>query len=95
MSALKLRFGAELEIVTGSKQNSHLEWYLTARELSKELTNIGIKNHVNENHDKGVEDYSEWSIIQEVTITNQMMQNKCMAFPSDFQWDHPYKMFIC
>ena len=78
-SALKLRFGAELEVVTGSKANSHMEWHLTAQELSKELTNIGVKNHVNKDHNKDAEDYTEWSLIQEVTITNQMMQNKCMA----------------
>lgn len=75
-SALKLRFGAELEVVTGSKANSHMEWHLTAQELSKELTNIGVKNHVNKDHNKDAEDYTEWSLIQEVTITNQMMQNK-------------------
>ena len=78
-SALKLRFGAELEVVTGSKANSHMEWHLTAQELSKELTNIGVKNHVNKDHNKDAEDYTEWSLIQEVTITNQMMQNKCMT----------------
>ena len=62
-----LRFGAELEVLTGSKAN----------ELSKELSGAQVKNHVNSDHNKDAEDYSEWSIIQEVTITNQMMQNKC------------------
>ncbi|RYO17544.1 hypothetical protein AA0111_g11040 [Alternaria arborescens] len=61
-----LRFGAELEVLTGSKAN----------ELSKELSGAQVKNHVNSDHNKDAEDYSEWSIIQEVTITNQMMQNK-------------------
>ncbi|ORX92743.1 putative amidoligase enzyme-domain-containing protein [Clohesyomyces aquaticus] len=75
-TALKLRFGAELEVVTGSKANEHMEWHLSARELSKELNDVGVKNHVNEDHSKDAEDYREWSIIQEVTITNQMMQNK-------------------
>lgn len=64
-----------------------MEWHLTARELSKELTNIGVKNHVNEDHNKDAEDYSEWSLIQEVTITNQMMQNKCMAY-ANFRLGH-------
>jgi hypothetical protein len=72
-----LRFGAELEVLTGSKANEHMEWYLTANELSKELSGAQVKNHVNSDHNKDAEDYSEWSIIQEVTITNQMMQNKC------------------
>ena len=76
-------------LVTGAKfvtnqtnyiTDSHMEWHLTARELSKELTNIDVKNHVNEDHNKDAEDYSEWSLIQEATITNQMMQNKCMAY---------------
>ncbi|RYN24450.1 hypothetical protein AA0113_g10108 [Alternaria arborescens] len=71
-----LRFGAELEVLTGSKANEHMEWYLTANELSKELSGAQVKNHVNSDHNKDAEDYSEWSIIQEVTITNQMMQNK-------------------
>ncbi|KAF7447220.1 hypothetical protein A1F99_086670 [Pyrenophora tritici-repentis] len=33
-----LRFGAELEVLTGSRANEHMEWYLTANELSKEQT---------------------------------------------------------
>ncbi|EMD85886.1 hypothetical protein COCC4DRAFT_155019 [Bipolaris maydis ATCC 48331] len=73
---IALRFGAELEVVTGSRANAHMEWYLTANELSKELRSVQVKNHVNTDHNKDAEDYSEWSIIQEVTITNQMMQNK-------------------
>jgi hypothetical protein len=72
-----LRFGAELEVLTGSRANSHMEWYLTANELSQELMSAQVKNHVTSDHNKDAEDYSEWSIIQEVTITNQMMQNKC------------------
>ncbi|KAI1522055.1 Amidoligase-2 domain containing protein [Pyrenophora tritici-repentis] len=84
-----LRFGAELEVLTGSRANEHMEWYLTANELrinhvnrlivaesGKELGSVQVKNHVNSDHNKDAEDYSEWSIIQEVTITNQMMQNK-------------------
>jgi hypothetical protein len=72
-----LRFGAELEVLTGSRANEYMEWYLTANELSKELGSVQVKNHVNSDHNKDAETYSEWSIIQEVTITNQMMQNKC------------------
>jgi hypothetical protein len=32
-----LRFGAELKVLTGSRANKHMEWYLTANKLSKEL----------------------------------------------------------
>ena len=63
--------------MTGSRADAHMEWYLTANELSEELGRAQVQNHVNSDHNKDVEDYSEWSIIQEVTITNQMMQNKC------------------
>jgi hypothetical protein len=74
---LKLRFGAELEVVTGSREKSHMEWYDVAGALSKELNASGLKNHVNMEHkDKG-ESYKEWSLIQEVTIENKMMQNRC------------------
>jgi hypothetical protein len=76
---IALRFGAELEVLTGSRANEHMEWYLTANELSKELGSVQVKNHVNSDHSKDGEDYSEWSIVQEVTITNQMMQNKCKS----------------
>lgn len=69
---LRLRFGAELEVLTGSKANEHMEWYLTANELSREVRSVQV-NHVNSDHNKDAEDYSEWSVIQEVTITNQMM----------------------
>jgi hypothetical protein len=75
--ALKFRFGAEIEVLTGSKANEHMEWYLTANELSEELTSIQLKNHVNYDHNKAAEDYTEWSLQQEVTIPNQMMQNRC------------------
>lgn len=58
-----LRFGAELEVLTGSRANAHMEWYLTANELSQELTRAHVQNHVNVDHNKNVENYSEWSII--------------------------------
>jgi len=77
MSAVQLRFGVEIEVLTGSKASSHMEWALTARELGKELKDIGIPNHVIEDHRKDHDDFTEWSVQQEVTIPNQMMQNKC------------------
>ncbi len=74
---IKLRFGAELEVVTGSRTKSHMEWYAVAAALSQELGAVGIKNHVNADHKSAGESYAEWSLIQEVTITNKMMQNRC------------------
>jgi hypothetical protein len=74
-----LRFGAELEVLTGSQSQHHMEWYLTAGEISRELGQWQVKNHVNSDHNKDAEDYTEWSIIQEVTIPNQMMANKCKS----------------
>jgi hypothetical protein len=50
-----LRFGAELEVLTGSRANEHMEWYLTATELSKELGNAQVRNHVNFDHNKDAE----------------------------------------
>jgi hypothetical protein len=58
-----LRFGAELEILTGSRANEHMERYLTANKLSKELGSVQVKNHVNSDHNKDAENYSELSII--------------------------------
>lgn len=79
-NAVNFRFGAELEIVTGSRATAHMEWHYSAQELSEELTKVGIKNHVNKDHNKAAEDYTEWSLIQEVTISNQMMLNKCKSW---------------
>ncbi|KAF2112239.1 putative amidoligase enzyme-domain-containing protein [Lophiotrema nucula] len=72
----RFRFGVEIEVITGSRENEHMEWYLTADELSDELAEIKVSNHVVQNHRKEDEDYTEWSLQQEVTIPNQMMQNK-------------------
>jgi hypothetical protein len=77
MAPVTFRFGVELEILTGSRANHHMEWYLTADELSIELTKLGLKNHVNQDHNKAMEKYNDWSIIQEVTVINQMMKNLC------------------
>ena len=72
-----LRFGAELEVVTGSRSNAHTNWHHTANELSKELEKKGVRNHVNHNHDKDEEDYSEWSIIEETAVTSYPKTNRC------------------
>ena len=72
-----LRFGAELEVVTGSRSNAHTDWNHTANELSKELEKKGVRNHVNHSDDKVEEDYSEWSIIQETTVTSHPKINRC------------------
>jgi len=83
MSApIKLRFGAELEVVTGSRTESHMEWRIVAAVLGKELAAIGINNHVNQDHKDQGESYKEWSLIQEVTISNLMMQNRCKCLQS-------------
>ncbi|KAF4635696.1 hypothetical protein G7Y89_g2385 [Cudoniella acicularis] len=73
---VKLRFGAELEVVTGSRSQSQKDWQAVATLLSQELAAAGIKNHVNAEHkDKG-ESYQEWSLVQEVTIADQKKQNR-------------------
>jgi len=74
---VKLRFGAELEVITGSRAHSHMEWTAVAAVLSKELTALEVDNHVNQDYKDAGESYKEWSLIQEVTISNQMMQNRC------------------
>ena len=43
LDPVKLRFDIELEVVTGSRLNAHMEWHLCARELSSELIRLGVK----------------------------------------------------
>ena len=74
---VKFRFGVEIEIVTGSRLKHHQDWLPTAKELSQELTNVSVTNHVNQDHNKAIEKYHDWSLIQETSTTNQMMQNRC------------------
>ncbi|KAF2749892.1 hypothetical protein M011DRAFT_456630 [Sporormia fimetaria CBS 119925] len=73
---IPLRFGAELEVVTGSKKNKHKDWLPLAKELSAELTQNGVNNHVNSKHDRSAENYSEWSIVDEKSIQNNPTGNQ-------------------
>ena len=94
VSPIGLRFGAELEVVTGSRSNAHTNddgWHLTAVELNEELRKKGIKNHVNHNHDKGAENYSEWSIIQETSVDSHQKSNICKSLLYSTQH---YNLFI-
>jgi hypothetical protein len=81
-----LRFGAELEVVTGSRSKAHTDWHHTASELSKELERNGVRNHVNHSRNKDEEDYSEWSVIQEATVTSHPKTNRCK--PLSFSTQH-------
>lgn len=80
-SPIGLQFGVEVELLAGSRTKQHMDWHATAGELSQNLQRASIPNHVNKDHNKEVETFKEWSIIQEVTITNQMMQNRCELQP--------------
>jgi len=54
-----------------------MDWHSCAAALSQVLHQSGLQNHVNKDHNKNVEKYQDWSLIQEVTIDNRMMQNRC------------------
>lgn len=61
-----LHFGVELELLVSSRGKTHKTWHALAAEVSAALTRAGIANHVREAG--ALEDYSEWSVVQEVTI---------------------------
>ena len=84
-TAARFRFGLELEVITGCKSQEDNEWFYCANALSKELGAEQIPNHVNKNQNKSIESYQEWSLIQESTITNNMMQNLCELSPDTRQ----------
>lgn len=75
------QFGVELELLLGSRKKPHTNWKSLAKDLSKRLHKAGIPNHVNEGNDKSPANYSEWSIVQEVTIPSQPAKNLCKPFP--------------
>lgn len=61
-----LHFGVELELLVSSRGKTHKTWHALAAEVSAALSRAGVANHV---RDAGAfEDYTEWSIVQEVTI---------------------------
>lgn len=64
--AQALYFGVELELLVSSRGKTHKTWHALATEVSAALTRAGVANHVSETG--AFEDYTEWSIVQEVTI---------------------------
>jgi hypothetical protein len=64
-------FGIEIELLLGSRSKTHKTWKSIAGELSTRLARSGIPNHVNESYDKSEANYSEWSVVQEVTVPSQ------------------------
>ncbi|KAK9423817.1 putative Amidoligase enzyme-domain-containing protein [Seiridium unicorne] len=68
-------FGIELELLIGSRSKSHKSWKSLASEVSSKLKKAGIANHVNEGNDKSLENYEEWSVVQEVTVPSQPGKN--------------------
>ncbi|KAI0127285.1 putative amidoligase [Xylariales sp. AK1849] len=68
-------FGIEIELLMGSRSKNHKSWKSLAAEFSIKLTKAGIPNHVNECNDKALENYEEWSIVQEVTVPSQAAKN--------------------
>lgn len=72
-------FGIELELLIGSRSKSHKSWKSLATEVSTRLNKAGIANHVNEGNDKSLENYEEWSIVQEVTVPSQPGKNLCKS----------------
>ncbi|KAI1487097.1 putative amidoligase enzyme-domain-containing protein [Biscogniauxia mediterranea] len=80
MATHTFQFGVELELLIGSKTPSssssssksqhkqHKSWKSLASDLSAQLAQAGIPNHLNEGQDKSPANYCEWSIAREVTI---------------------------
>ncbi|KAI3320475.1 putative amidoligase enzyme-domain-containing protein [Xylariaceae sp. AK1471] len=69
---LSFNFGIEIELLLSSRSKNHKSWKSLASELSIRLAGAGIPNHLNESNDSSPENYTEWSITQEVTIPPQM-----------------------
>ncbi|EAQ88835.1 predicted protein [Chaetomium globosum CBS 148.51] len=57
------RFGVEIELLLESPSRKYKTWHSLAMDLSKRLAKAGIPNRVD-----GSGDYSEWSIVREVTV---------------------------
>ncbi|ETS75822.1 hypothetical protein PFICI_12766 [Pestalotiopsis fici W106-1] len=68
-------FGVELELLISSRSKSHKSWMSLATEVSTKLKKAGIRNHINEGCDKSTANYTEWSIVQEVTVPSQPGKN--------------------
>ncbi|KAH6839449.1 hypothetical protein B0I37DRAFT_386470 [Chaetomium sp. MPI-CAGE-AT-0009] len=66
------RFGVEIEVLLESPGKKHKTWGSLAKDLSKQLAKAGIPNRIDESGD-----YSEWSIVREVTLQDPNGQNPC------------------
>lgn len=66
------RFGVEIELLLESTGRKHKTWHSLAMDLSKRLAKAGIPNRVDESGD-----YSEWSIVREVTVQDPNGKNPC------------------
>ncbi|EFX05225.1 hypothetical protein CMQ_3294 [Grosmannia clavigera kw1407] len=73
--AASLQFGVEIELLLGSRKKAYGSWSALAKDVSKRLLKAGINNHINEGGSRSAENYSEWSIVQEVTIPSQPANN--------------------
>jgi hypothetical protein len=73
------QFGIEIELLIGSRSKTHKSWKSLAMEVSSKLAKAGVHNHINENNDKSLENYQEWSVVQEVTIPTQAGKNLCQS----------------
>lgn len=79
-SQSSFQFGVEIELLMGGRKKAYSNWKSLAKDVSKRLQKAGISNHVNDGNDKSRENYSEWSIVQEVTIPSQPAKNLCKNF---------------
>ena len=71
------QFGVEIELLLGCRKKIYSNWKSLARDVNKRLLKAGISNHVNEGNEKTKENYTEWSIVQEVTVPNNPAKNLC------------------
>jgi hypothetical protein len=74
-----LRFGTELELVVKSKSKSknHATFDALANEVSAHLTAAKVKNHVADLFAKDDEKYTDWSVVDEISITTQRKEYRC------------------
>ncbi|KAH6627511.1 hypothetical protein F5144DRAFT_630816 [Chaetomium tenue] len=64
------RFGVEIELLLESPNRKHKTWHSLAMDISKRLAKAGIPNRVDNSGD-----YSEWSIVREVTVQDPNGKN--------------------
>ncbi|KAH8898937.1 hypothetical protein GQ53DRAFT_635257 [Thozetella sp. PMI_491] len=69
------QFGIELEFLLGCRKKTYSNWKSLAKDVSKRLLKAGILNHINEGGEKTKENYTEWSIVQEVTVPSNPGKN--------------------